>query len=94
MFRTDNQVEMNEALKLLHSDNGSAFTAGYTTQMVADMLNLLPKRKQKEFIATVKRFNGWHKVKVKNCLTGVEVEIARADVGGPNDPSMERYHSM
>ena len=94
MFNTDNQVEMNEALNLLHSDNGSAFTAGYVTMMAVEMLNLLPKRKQKEFIATVKRFNGWHKVKVKNLLSGVEVEIPRADVGGPCDPSMERYHSM
>ena len=94
MFRTDNQVEMNEALKLLHSDNGSAFTAGYTTQMVVDMLNLLPKRKQKEFIKQVQEYTDAHYVTVKNCLSGRDVEIQRGDVGGPCDPSMERYHSM
>jgi hypothetical protein len=94
MFRTDNQVALNDALAQLYADNEPEFTAGYVTQMAVDMLNLLPKRQQKEYIKTVERFNGWHKVKVKNCLTGVEVEIPRADLGGPNDPSTERFHSM
>jgi hypothetical protein len=94
MFKTDNQVALNDALNQLHADNAAEFTAGYVTMMAVDMLMLLPKRKQKEFIKTVERFNGWHKVKVKNCLTGVEVEIPRADLGGPNDPSTERFHSM
>lgn len=94
MFSTDNQRELTAALNQLYADNEPEFTAGYVTQMAVDMLNLLPKRKQKEYIKTVERFNGWHKVKVKNCLTGVEVEIPRADLGGPNDPSTERFHSM
>ena len=94
MFRTDNQVEMNSALVLMQADNGSDFTAGYATGLVVEMLNLLPKRKQKAFIEQVASFNGWQKVTVKNCLTGLPVEICRADLGGPCDPSTERYHSM
>ena len=55
---------------------------------------LLPKRKQKEFIRQVAAFNGRQLVTVKNLLTGQEVEIRREEVGGPCDPSMERFHSM
>jgi hypothetical protein len=94
MFRTDNQVALNDALSQLYEDQAPAFTAGYITQMAVDMLNLLPKRKQKEFIKQVETFNGRQLVTVKNCLTGREVEIRREDLGGPCDPSMERFHSM
>ena len=94
MFRTDNQQEMNDALILLHTDNGSAFTAGYATGLVVEMLNLLPKRKQKEFLKQVQEYNDSHYVTVKNVLSGRDVQIQRGDVGGPCDPSMERYHSM
>ena len=94
MFNTNNQVEMNEALNLLHSDNGSAFTAGYVTMMAVEMLNLLPKRKQKEFIKQVQEYTDAHYVTVKNCLSGRDVEIQRGEVGGPCDPSTERYHTM
>ena len=62
--------------------------------MATDMLNLLPKRKQKEFINIVEKFNGQQLIGVKNILTGKEVMIRREDRGGPCDPSMERYHSM
>ena len=33
-------------------------------------------------------------VEVTALLTGKPVKIRRADVGGPCDPSTERYHSM
>jgi hypothetical protein len=94
MFTTDNQTALKNELNLMFKEQGAAFTAGYTNMMVQEMLNMLPKRKQKEFIQQVSAFNGRQLVKVKNCLTGAEVEIRREDMGGPCDPSMERFHSM
>ena len=94
MFRTDNQVEMVSALKLLYADQGAEFASSYTGQMVEDMLNLLPKRKQKEFLKQVQTFNDRKIVTVKNLLSGMDVEIRRGDRGSCIDPSMERYHSM
>lgn len=94
MFSTENQRELSDQFAVMIKDSQPEFVAGYAVQMAVDMLNLLPKRKQKEYLATIKRFNGWQKVKVKNCLTGAEVEIRREDMGGPCDPSMERFHSM
>lgn len=94
MFRTDNQVEMVAGLKLLNADQGSVFASRYTGQLVEDMLNLLPKRKQKEFLKQVQTFNDRQFVTVKNLLSGADVEIRRGDLGSCIDPSMERYHSM
>ena len=94
MFRTDNQVALNDALSQLYEDQAPAFTAGYITQMAVEMLSLLPKRKQKEFIKIVEKFNGQQFVNVKNILSGKIVRIRREDRGGPCDPSMERFHSM
>jgi hypothetical protein len=94
MFSTENQRALKQALNVMYEDQGAAFTSGYMNSMAQEMLNLLPKRKQKEFIKSVEAFNGRQLVKVKNCLSGLEVEIRREDQGGPCDPSMERYHSM
>ena len=94
MFRTDNQVALNDALSQLYADHDPEFTAGYITQMAVEMLALLPKRKQKEFIKSVETFNGRQMIIVKNILSGKEVQIRREDRGGPCDPSMERFHSM
>ena len=94
MFRTDNQVALNDALSQLYEDHDPAFAAGYTTQLAVDMLNLLPKRKQKEFIKSVETFNGRQFVTVKNILSGKIVRIRREDRGTVCDPSQERYHSM
>jgi len=94
MFSTDNQRELNAAINVMYEDQGAAFTSGYLNSMAQEMLALLPKRKQKEFIKGVEKFNGRQLIKVKNCLTGVEVEIRREDHGGPCDPSTERYHTM
>jgi hypothetical protein len=94
MFRTDNQVALNDALSQLYADHEPAFAAGYATQLAVDMLSLLPKRKQKEFINIVEKFNGQQLVGVKNILTGKEVMIRREDRGTCNDPSQERYHSF
>ena len=94
MFSTENQRELNAALNVMYEDQGAAFTAGYMNSMAQEMLNLLPKRKQKEFIKQVATFNGRQLVTVKNCLTGQEVEIRREDLGTVCDPSTERFHSM
>jgi len=94
MFSTENQRALNQALNVMYEDQGAAFTSGYMNSMAQEMLNLLPKRKQKEFIKGVEKFNGRQLVKVKNCLTGVEVEIRREDVGTCNDPSRELFHTM
>jgi len=94
MFTTDNQNALKEELNLMFSEQGAAFTAGYMNQMAQEMLNLLPKRKQKEFIRQVATFNGRQLVSVKNCLSGQEVEIRREDLGTVCDPSTERFHSM
>jgi hypothetical protein len=94
MFTTDNQTALKEELNLMFTEQGAAFTAGYTNQMAQEMLRLLPKRKQKEFVNTVAAFNGRQLVSVKNCLSGQEVEIRREDLGTVCDPSTERFHSM
>ena len=94
MFTTENQRALNVALNLMNADQGSAFTAGYLNSMAQEMLNLLPKRKQKEFIKQVETFNGRQLVTVKNCLTGKDVEIRREDQGTCNDPSRELFHTM
>jgi hypothetical protein len=94
MFSTDNQRELNVALNTMYADQGAAFTSGYLNSMAQEMLNLLPKRKQKLFIKQVEAFNDRQLVTVKNCLTGKEVEIRRGDVGTCNDPSRELFHTM
>jgi hypothetical protein len=94
MFTTDNQVALKAELDQMYEDQGAAFTAGYLNSMAQEMLNLVPKRKQKQFVAQVAAFNGRQLVTVKNLLTGREVEIRREDQGTCNDPSMERYHTM
>jgi hypothetical protein len=94
MFSTDNQVALKAELDQMYADQGAAFTAGYLNSMAQEMLNLIPKRKQKAFIRQVADFNGRQLVTVKNLLTGREVEIRREDRGTCNDPSMERFHSM
>jgi len=94
MFTTDNQRELSAALDLLYEEQGAQFASGYANSLAVEMLNLLPKRKQKEFIKQVQTFNGRQLVTVKHLLTGAEVEIRRSERGTCVDPSTERYHSM
>jgi len=94
MFSTDNQVALKDELNLMFKEQGAAFTAGYMNSMAQEMLGMLPKRKQTAFIKQVAAFNGRQPVKVKNCLTGKEVEIRREDQGTCNDPSRELFHTM
>ena len=94
MWTTDNQRALKAELDIMFEEQGAAFAAGYMNSMAQEMLNLLPKRKQKEFIKSVEAFNGRQLVTVKNCLTGQEVEIRREDLGTCNDPSRELFHTM
>jgi hypothetical protein len=94
MWTTDNQNALKAELDIMFEEQGAAFAAGYMNSMAQEMLNLLPKRKQKEFIKSVQTFNGRQLVTVKNCLTGQEVEIRREDLGTCNDPSRELFHTM
>ena len=94
MWTTDNQRELGAALDLMYEEQGAQFTSGYANSLAVEMLTLLPKRKQKEFIKQVTTFNGRQLVKVKHLLTGAEVEIRRSERGTCVDPSTERYHSM
>lgn len=94
MFTTDNQNALKAELDIMFDEQGAAFAAGYLNSMAQEMLNLLPKRKQKEFINSLVAFNGRQLVTVKNCLTGQEVEIRREDLGTCNDPSRELFHTM
>jgi hypothetical protein len=94
MWTTDNQNALKAELDIMFEEQGAAFAAGYMNSMAQEMLNLLPKRKQKEFIKSVEAFNGRQLVTVKNCMTGQEVEIRREDLGTCNDPSRELFHTM
>jgi hypothetical protein len=94
MWTTDNQNALKAELDIMFEEQGAAFAAGYMNSMAQEMLNLLPKRKQKEFIKSVQAFNGRQLVTVKNCMTGQEVEIRREDLGTCNDPSRELFHTM
>jgi len=94
MFRTDNQQELTDQFAIMVKEQDPKFAAGYAVQMAVDMLNLLPKRKQKEIIKAITQFNGDQKVTVKNLLTGLPVEIRRSEQGTVCDPSQERFHSM
>jgi uncharacterized protein YcsI (UPF0317 family) len=94
MFTTDNQTALKDELNTMFKEQGAAFTAGYCNMMVQEMLMMLPKRKQKEFLKCVQTFNDCQIVTVKNLMSGMDVEICRGDRGSCCDPSTERYHSM
>jgi hypothetical protein len=94
MFSTDNQNALRAELDTMYEEQGAAFAAGYLNSMAQEMLNLLPKRKQKEFIKSVEAFNGRQLITVKNLMSGADVEIRRSERGTCVDPSTERFWSM
>ena len=94
MWTTDNQRALKAELDTMFEEQGAAFAAGYLNSMAQEMLNLLPKRRQKEFIKSVEAFNGRQLVTVKNLMSGQDVEIRRSERGTCVDPSTERYWSM
>jgi len=99
MFNSNNQIEFRQELDQMIKDQVEKYSTysyctGYLESTCIEMLALLPKRKQKEFVARIARLNGDTTVKVKNVLSGIECEIPRRDLGTCNDPSMELYHTM
>jgi hypothetical protein len=94
MFSTDNQNALRAELDTMYEEQGAAFAAGYLNSLAQEMLNLLPKRKQKEFIKSVEAFNGRQLITVKNLMSGADVEIRRSEQGTCVDPSTERFWSM
>ena len=94
MCKTENQIEMEKALKQLVEDEGYDYAAGYFSSVIVSMLASLPKRKQKEEIKLILRHNDDFKVTVKNLMTGQDVKIRRGDRGTCIDPSTERHWSM
>lgn len=91
----DTAKEIDLCVKALLDANGAAYTAGFLNSQLVAAVDLLPKTKQKQFIAQLRRGVGFAvKVKVTNTLSGKEVELDWDQVGGPCDPSTERYHTM
>lgn len=94
MERTMNN-QINSGVNALANQEGWAYTAGFLQSQLLQAIALLPKTKQKVMIADFERAVGMKvKVKVTNLLSGKEVELAWDEVGGPCDPSTERYHCM
>jgi hypothetical protein len=86
---------IDKAVDTMMEQKGAAWTAGFLTTQLKAAVEQLPKSKQKMFFAQFEHVVGYAcKATVKNCLTGQEVEIPWNQVGGPCDPSTERYHSM
>ena len=91
----DNAQQINLCVNALMNDRGAAYTAGFLDSQLAAAVDMLPKNKQKMFIAALRSVVGSVvKVKVTNCLTGQEVPLRWDQVGGPCDPSTERFHTM
>ena len=59
MFTTQNQQDFKTVLQKFNAIkrdeyNSYAYSSGYMESMLVEMLALIPKRKQKEFIAQIK----------------------------------------
>lgn len=86
---------LNDATEAMVKQYGYAFSTGFLQGQLVEAVALLPKTKQKLFMAQLEHVVGQMvKVKVTNILSGKEVELPWDDVGGCCDPSTERYHSM
>ena len=90
-------ARIDDAVNAMMDANGAAFTAGFLTSQLKCALEYMPKTKQKMFMAQLERVVGsCVKVKVRNILNpaGGDIELPWDQVGGPCDPSTERYHCM
>jgi hypothetical protein len=92
MWTTNLQVELVEELKQMSEDEGHAYTNGYLHSLVVDMLQFLPKRKQKEYITQIRNHNGAKMIEVTNYLTGAKV-LQRRDTPHSCDVRSESYFS-
>jgi hypothetical protein len=86
---------LNEAVNALAKEEGWGYTAGFLQSQLAEAVALLPKTKQKMFLAQFEHLVGQKvKVEVFNMMSGKPVMLAWNDVGSCVDPSTERYWSM
>lgn len=82
-------------LEAMKNAKGTQGALDFAHKQMEEMFALLPKAKQKQFKEQFRGAVGdCVTVTVKNCLTGKPVQIRWDQVGGPCDPSTERYHSM
>lgn len=74
---------------------GEKYAIEFLIQQLTELVESLPATKQKLFVKQFETSVGdVVKVTVPNVLTGKNVAIRWDDLGGPNDPSTERYHCM
>ena len=89
---------MNDIAKgtsALLAQEGAEYTAGFLCSQLEAVIAMLPKSKQKMAIAGFRAVVGQKvRVKVRSLMSDMEVEIPWDQVGGPNDPSTERYWTM
>ncbi len=86
---------INSGVNALIKQEGYAYTLGFMQAQLQQILQYVPKTKQKMLLEDFEQAVGSKvTVKVKNLLSGIEMEIPWNEVGGPCDPSTERYHSM
>ena len=92
-----NAKRINVAVDAVLNQEGAAYTAGFLVSQLTAALEAMPKTRQKMFMAQFEAVVGSRvKVKVRNIMNpeAGEIEIPWDQVGGPCDPSTERYHSM
>ena len=68
---TANQEALREALNVLYDEQGGAFAAGYMSVMMREMLDLLPKKRQLEFLQQLQDYNEWQLAKSKASVSGL-----------------------
>jgi len=86
-----------QASSALLSHKGAEYATGFLSSQLAVALTFMPKTKQKAFMAQLERTVGDNvTVHVKNLMNpqGKGVDLRWDEVGGPCDPSTERYHCM
>lgn len=92
---TKSEVALDQYTDKLLDTHGAAYTAGFLLSQLKAVIEMLPKSKQAMAVASFKAVVGSNvKVLVRNLMTGELIEIPLNDVGGPCDPSTERYWTM
>lgn len=87
--------EFKSAMKAFAAQHGEQAAAEFMREQMEKMFAMLPKTKQTVFMRGFESDVGNRvKVKVESLMTGAEVEIRWCDLGGPCDPSTERYWTM
>ena len=92
---TTSEFTLDRYTNKLRDAHGDAYTAGFLLSQLKAVVDMLPKSKQSIAVASFKAVVGSNvKVTVRNQMSGELVEIPLNDVGGPCDPSQDRYWTM